>query len=135
MAQEQQNWALSNIFRKKKTWKKLNSRIHVFPILTKQCIITDVSFLWESLQSLLCMGENTVQSHIHAIQSTWVFPFFSLTTGKLNCKRQQFYDSFLSFLSVLRISSQDTALPDLVSIRHICLISTSTSICYYRTNL
>lgn len=62
-------------------------------------------------------------------------PISSLTTGKLSCKREQFYNNFLSVLSILRIPSQNTALPDLVSIGHIHLISTFTSIYHCRTNL
>lgn len=61
--------------------------------------------------------------------------FFSLTTGKLSCKREQIYYNFISVLSVFKIPSQNTALSDLVSIRHIHLISKFASICYYRTNL
>lgn len=121
--------------RKKKTWTKLKGRIHKFTILTKQCSFADVSFLWESLQSSLSMGGDTVQSHIHPIPSTWMLPFFSLTREHLNCKREQCYKSFLSFLSVSRVPLQNTALSDLVSIRHICPISAFTSICYCRTNL
>lgn len=115
MAQEQQDLSLSNIFRigpiflcprkktqktknlKKNPWKKLKYRIHTFPMLNKQCIFTDFSFLWEILQSLFCMGGGTVQRHIHPIQSTWMFLFFFLNHWKIKLQERNFMKAFYHF--------------------------------------